>query len=754
MPTTYYPYDNGTVGPTGPEGPQGPAGPPGANGVVQSVNGQSVENVVLTATDVNALPADSNAQLNANYLSINREAGNYRAVRFQSDGDSRWEVQVDDAAETGSNAGSDLRISARNDDGSFNKTTMHARRSDGTVAFGLTTHHGEAQVTVNGAVGVRDVPSDPAVTSGGVFLYSKGGVPFFKNADGTSFQVQPVSYPVNSVNGATGNVTLGAADVGALPATDGEVMQTLPITGAGGSSRTLAWRTNSVNRWTMAAGTDPETGTDATGSNLALSSRNDDGSYRATVLDANRSTGQVSIGGGVKLSDAKLTVVNGMGIANRTDDPATPPQGFVLYAKDGEPYVIQADGTTYQIGAGGAGAVQSVNGKTGIVELDAEDVGAVPIWGGTVDYSFGVNAPTDTEYASWYYKKQGLTRWVMQANGTSETGGDAGTDWSLSAYDDSGNWKAVTLAAKRATNQVGIGTSTMMDGAALTVNGGVGLRNLSSDPVTSTAGAQVYSKGGLLYVKQADGTVFQVQPGGGAGAVSSVNGQTGDVTITLDDLGGIEWSDRGVANGIAGLDGSAQVPAAQLPSFAKPGEFDPTDVGLKAWSSDPAACSVEVLYPTSGTGRVTAVKVNETMSVSRIVWYFKGYAGGLKSGSWAGIYNTSGTLMRATGDLSTASYEPQEQHASGGGTSYSNLTSPVTLTPGIYYVVFRMVYTESPVDGPAILCYDNSSACPSKIGLNNVWRWATLPTSATSAPSSITPSSFVGDPKRFWVALA
>src|SRR5690606_47078 len=151
------------------------------------------------------------------------------------------------------------------------------------------------------------------------------------------------------------------------------------------------------------------------------------------------------------------------------------------------------------------------------------------------------------------------------------------------------------------------------------------------------------------------------QAGGGAGAVTSVNGRTGAVTITLDELGGIEGAERGAANGVAGLDGDAQVPAAQLPSFAKPGEFDPTDLGLKAWSSDPAACSVQTVYPTSGTGRVTAVKVNETMSVSRIVWYFKGYAGGLKSGSWAGIYTTSGTLMRATGDLSTASYEPQEQ---------------------------------------------------------------------------------------------
>jgi hypothetical protein len=153
---------------------------------------------------------------------------------------------------------------------------------------------------------------------------------------------------------------------------------------------------------------------------------------------------------------------------------------------------------------------------------------------------------------------------------------------------------------------------------------------------------------------------------------------------------------------------------------------------------------------------VTAVKINESVSVSRIAWYFKGYAGGLKAGSWAGIYNSSGSLMRATGDLSTATYEPAEQHADGGGNSSTPLTSAVTLAPGLYYVVFRMVYTESPVDGPAMLAYDNSSACPSRLGYNNMWRWATLgatDTAKTSAPSSIAVGSFLSDPKRFWVGL-
>ncbi|QAY15845.1 minor tail protein [Streptomyces phage TinaBelcher] len=727
MPTTYYPYDNGTVGPTGPEGPQGPAGSPGAPGVVQSVNGQSVTAVVLDADDVGALPANANATLNATYLGVSRPAGNYRVVRWMTDGTSRWEAQADDVAETGTNTGSDFRLASRNDDGSFNKTTVHAKRSDGTISFGTTTHHGSAQVTSSGSIGLRDVGTDPATTSGGVFIYSKSGKMFVKQADGTSFQIAQVSYPVTSVNGETGNVTLGAVDVGALPATAGEVMQTLPINGAAGSSRTLTFRTNSVNRWTLAAGTDAETGTDAAGSNFSLASRNDDGSFRATVIDASRSTGQVAVGGSTKLSDAKLTVINGVGVTNRTADPAAPAQGFMLYAKNGLPYVIQADGTIFQVGSGGGGtggAVDSVNGKTGIVNLTADDVNALPEAGGTLTGPLNIT-PTS-------------------GNGLTVFGGS-----------DPATYFRVTEAGHPYSNSLRATFYNLGVGDTTTDFGGgkfaLGFKNASVVPTTTPVnGAVAYASGGKLKVLQSDGNTVTV----GEQAVASVNGQTGAVVIDLDDLGGIPYAEKAAANGVASLDSAKRVPVAQLPDFAKPSDFSPTDLGLKAWSSDPAMCSVQVVYPTSGAGRVTAVKINEAVSVSKIVWYFKGYAGGLKSGSWAGIYNSSGTLMRATGDLSTATYEPQEQHATGGGNSWSSLTSAVTLQPGLYYVVFRMVYTESPVDGPAILAYDNSSACPSKLGYNNMWRWASLTTSATSAPGSITVSSFQGDPKRFWVGLA
>jgi hypothetical protein len=206
------PAISGFTGPTGAAGPAGPAG------VIQSVNGKSATSVTLTAADVNALPSNANATLASTYMSIDKPAGNYRVYRWMSTGVSRWEAQADDVAEDGTGAGSDFRLSARNDDGTFNKTVIHAKRSDGTITFGTTVHHGTAQVTSAGAVGLRDLATDPATTTGGVFLYSKAGLPYIKQADGTVFQVGAGgTAPVTSVNSKTGAVSLTASDVSAVP---------------------------------------------------------------------------------------------------------------------------------------------------------------------------------------------------------------------------------------------------------------------------------------------------------------------------------------------------------------------------------------------------------------------------------------------------------------------------------------------------------------------------------------------------------
>ncbi|MGE0886856.1 MAG: hypothetical protein AB7P14_25325 [Blastocatellales bacterium] len=57
------------------------------------------------------------------------------------------------------------------------------------------------------------------------------------------------------------------------------------------------------------------------------------------------------------------------------------------------------------------------------------------------------------------YRKNNLNRWLMIADNNAESGGNAGSDFRLDAYNDAGNGIGTHLFVKRATGNVGIGTA-------------------------------------------------------------------------------------------------------------------------------------------------------------------------------------------------------------------------------------------------------------------------------------------------------
>ncbi|QAY15763.1 minor tail protein [Streptomyces phage Nishikigoi] len=531
-------------------GPAGATGAAGAPGVIQSVNGKSAASVTLSAADVNALPSSGNALLSGQYLWLDTAAGTYRAFGYKTAGVDRWLMQVDDLAESGSNAGSNFRLSARNDDGSFNKTVVYARRDSGQIAFLTTTLHGSATATVGGSIGLRDTGTDPATATGGVFLYSKNGLPYIKQGDGTVFQV-----------------------------------------GAGG----------------------------------------------------------------------------------------------------------------------GTGAVSSVNGQTGAVVLDADDVGAVPAAGGqpTFDNFMIINATADTNYGIVAMRKLNKKRWSFMVSGASETGSDAGSNFLLQSYTDAEGDKTAHLYADRASGSTTIGSTQVMNGARLAVQGGAfGIVDQAADPTSSSLGAHFYSKGGKPYMKRSSAAT-----GGSASSVFEVQ--------------------------------------------PRPSEFLPEDLGLVAWTSDPMDCLSTGAFTGVTNARVSAVYLREPKTVSKIVWHFTGYAGGLLAGSWAAVYNSSGTRVGFNDSIHTGTNEPAEQHDLGGGASSVPITS-TTLAAGLYYIVWRFNYTTSPADGPMCLQYENSAGGPpNAFGLNNVVRFGVLDaTSQATSYTSLTVANIQRGGNRFWAALA
>ncbi|QMP84476.1 minor tail protein [Streptomyces phage Endor1] len=366
-----------------------------------------------------------------------------------------------------------------------------------------------------------------------------------------------------------------------------------------------------------------------------------------------------------------------------------------------------AEGPQGPAGADGAGAVDSVNGKVGAVVLTPADIGAVDPDDATFNDFMVINATTDTTYGIVAMRKLNKKRWSFMVTGASETGGNVGSNFLLQSYNDDETDKTTHIYADRETGNTTIGGTSEMNGARLNLEGGaLGIQNQAADPTSSSLGSHFYSKAGRPWVKRGSGA----SPGG----------------------------------------------ALAFELQPRPDEFLPEDLGLKAWTGDPAACVSTGAFCGSGPLRIAAVNLRQAQSISKIAWHFLGYAGGLQTGSWAAVFNTSGTRMAYTNDISTAGNEPAEQHGSGGGTSFVPLTATWSATPGIYYIAWRFIYNTTTGDGPMCLQYENSAGAPPNVfGLGTpVKRFGYFPSTSATPPTSIAVANMENGANRFWAALA
>jgi hypothetical protein len=329
----------------------------------------------------------------------------------------------------------------------------------------------------------------------------------------------------------------------------------------------------------------------------------------------------------------------------------------------------------------GSGTVTAVNAilpdAGGNVTLDADDVGALPSYGGTLTSGF-LNLDVATlDYRSLTFKTAGVNRWVYQVDNAAEGGADAGSNFELSNWTDAGAWKSSMLYGQRSTGNLGIGTNTLTTDAKLTVQGGAALRNVGTAPATPTGAVTLYSEAGAFKVVTPTTRFTVVEP--------------------------VPLTQRGAVNGVATLDATGRIPVAQVPTSLPKNTWTPQALGFQAWSVDPGAVANPTTLKAAVVGRIylCGINITETTSVNRVVIMARGWAGSTAVPAarfFGGIYNEAGSRVAWTGATALSNVPAAGQDANSAPGAKNNhigavplpLTASYSMAPGRYWVAFLL----------------------------------------------------------------
>ncbi|MGD3112693.1 collagen-like triple helix repeat-containing protein [Streptomyces sp. YGL11-2] len=181
-----------------------------------------------------------------------------------------------------------------------------------------------------------------------------------------------------------------------------------------------------------------------------------------------------------------------------------------------------------------------------------------------------------------------------------------------------------------------------------------------------------------------------------AGVVASVNGMTGAVQLAAADVGALATSARGAAGGIASLDASGQIPAAQLPpATGARNVWTPQALGFQTWTCDPYTVANPVAkFLSPQRLYVCGINITEPTQANRVTMFARGYGGVPANRYAAGIYREDGTKVTSTAapvslDMAgqTAGSPPQMINNHIGATPIA-MPLTVTLMPGRYWLTW------------------------------------------------------------------
>ncbi|MFF4738772.1 hypothetical protein ACFY2W_23245 [Streptomyces sp. NPDC001262] len=294
---------------------------------------------------------------------------------------------------------------------------------------------------------------------------------------------------------------------------------------------------------------------------------------------------------------------------------------------------------------------------------------------------------------------------------------------------------------------------------------------LTASDVGALATAAAGMAGGVATLGP-DGRVPTVQLPPSAGAVQSVNGYSGVVSLSASDVGAAPASHthtaaqvgavastaRGAAGGVAALDSAGKVPAAQLPAVAGtlPGTWMPDDFGLKSWAYDLHSGSRTPGDAPSEAGRLylVGVPLRTAATISKVAVHVMGYdRPNTNASAYFGIYDKD--LKRVAQSANAAQTLP-ETHNIGGQLGPVPLTAPVSLSPGSYYVAILVRGSGTSVPFLAATNWGPASTTSGAraADVTGVHRWLqTTSTTLTTLPASLSAGDFTEASTCYWAGL-
>ncbi|MFI8312449.1 phage tail protein [Streptomyces microflavus] len=329
---------------------------------------------------------------------------------------------------------------------------------------------------------------------------------------------------------------------------------------------------------------------------------------------------------------------------------------------------------------------------------------------------------------------------------------------------------------------------------------------LTAADVSALDTARAGAPGGVATLG-ADGLVPAAQLPAGGGAVASVNGKTGNVTLAATDVGALSQAagdarylavDGSPVTSVNGRTGPVVLTAADvsavasgdavlltgnqtvqgMKTFAAPplttvtpttadqltrrgyvdavssaGSWSPSAVGFAGWAFDPACGSATTAqYCINGWVYLIGVPLHAQTTVRNIAFYVPGYVGNtLGPASFAGLYTSAGARVGLTAPLNSL------LSATEGKTVVCPLTTAYTAAPGNYWVALVVNGPNPSNSGPAFLRGSSVGQAPGGSARmpNAFIRHGRLnATGQTSLPASFNAANITADSNAIWAALA